>query len=291
MTVDRRDFLKQAGGFLGSAAGSSLTPSGRAASNAPTASPSLAGEGPAPGEEWLDLSEAKLFAPPGLSPREQRALMVLAQEVEKRTELRLPLVHSWPSTSAPMVLAGTNATLNRLRGQLPRGISGQGVAREAEGYAIRVSQGEGAPVVSVAGADERGVQFGVGKLLRSLRMTKLRVEVESHLEIQSSPKYPLRGHQLGYRPKTNSYDGWTVALWDQYIRELALFGCNFIELIPPRSDDDEDSPHFTLPKKEMMIEMSRICDEYGLDVWIWYPAMERDYSDAATVDREVAAWG
>jgi hypothetical protein len=187
-----------------------------------------------------------------------------------------------------VVVAGTNGTLNNLRGRLPREIP---AAREAEGYAIRISQVEGAPVVSVAGADERGVMFGVGKLLRSLRMTKLQVEVESHLAIQSSPKYHLRGHQLGYRPKTNSYDGWTVALWDQYIRELALFGCNFIELIPPRSDDDDDSPHFTLPKKEMMIEMSRICDEYGLDVWIWYPAMERDYSDPATVERELAAWG
>jgi hypothetical protein len=251
-------------------------------------SPTLAGGNAAAGDEWLDLSEAKLFAPPGLTPREERALLVLAQEVEKRTELRLPLVRSWPSPPAPMVVAGTNATIHRLQGHLPGGIP---AAREAEGYAIRVAQGEGAPVVSVAGTDERGVLFGVGKLLRSLRMTRLRVEVESHFEIQSSPKYPLRGHQLGYRPKTNSYDGWTVGLWDQYIRELALFGCNLIELIPPRSDDDEDSPHFPLPKKEMMIEMSRICDEYGLDVWIWYPAMERDYSDFATVDRELAAWG
>ena len=80
-------------------------------------------------------------------------------------------------------------------------------------------------------------------------------------------------------------------MWDQYIRELALFGCNMIELIPPRSDDDADSPHFPLPQKDMMIEMSRICDEYGLDVWIWYPAMEPDYSDPRRVERELAAWG
>jgi len=271
---------------LGSAAGISLVPSTCEAMRA-SAPPALAGGNAAAGGEWLNLTEAKLFSPPGLSPREERALLVLAQEVEKRTELRLPIVHSWPSAPTTMVAAGTNATLNRLRAHLPGGIP---AAQKAEGYAIRVAQAEGAPVISVAGTDERGVLFGIGKLLRSLRMTRLSVEVESHLEIQSSPKYPLRGHQLGYRPKTNSYDGWTVALWDQYIRELALFGCNFVELIPPRSDDDDDSPHFTLPKKEMMIEMSRICDEYGLDVWIWYPAMERDYSDAATVDREIAAW-
>jgi len=288
MTVDRRHFLKQAGSFLGSAAGISLAPSGR---GAPLHLTALAEDNSGAGEDWLDLSAAKLYAPPGLSPREERVLTVLAQEVERRTELRLPLVHSWPTSSAPMVMVGTNTTLDRLRGRLPAGLRAPEAAREAEGYAIGVSRSEGAPVVSVAGADERGVLFGVGKLLRSLRMTKLRVEVASHFEVKSWPKYPLRGHQLGYRPKTNSYDGWTVALWDQYIRELALFGCNFIELIPPRSDDDADSPHFTLPPKEMMIEMSRICDEYGLDVWIWYPAMEPDYSDPATVERELAAWG
>ena len=71
----------------------------------------------------------------------------------------------------------------------------------------------------------------------------------------------LRGHQLGYRDKTNSYDGWDLPQWDQYIRELAIFGTNAIELIPPRSDDRADSVHFPLPPLEMMEGMSRIADE------------------------------
>ena len=55
-------------------------------------------------------------------------------------------------------------------------------------------------------------------------------------------------------------------MWEQYIRDLAIFGTNAIELIPPRSDDAPDSPHFPLPPMDMMAEMSSICDEYGLDV-------------------------
>ena len=101
---------------------------------------------------------------------------------------------------------------------------------------------------------------------------------------------PLRGHQLGYRPKVNAYDGWTPAQFEQYIRDLAVFGTNAIELIPPRSDDQEDSPHFPLPKIEMMVEQSRICKEYGIDVWIWYPAMDKDYSDPATVEFALKEW-
>ena len=111
------------------------------------------------------------------------------------------------------------------------------------------------------------------------------------LKISTAPKYSLRGHQLGYRPKTNSYDGWNVAMWEQYIRDLAVFGTNAIELIPPRSDDAADSPQFPLPPMQMMIEMSRLADEYGLDVWIWYPAMDRDYSDPETVESALKEWG
>src|SRR5439155_840289 len=41
----------------------------------------------------------------------------------------------------------------------------------------------------------------------------------------------------------------------------------------------------------MMVEMSRIADEYGLDVSIWYPAMDRDYSDPKTVEFALKEWG
>src|SRR6185436_2286132 len=66
---------------------------------------------------------------------------------------------------------------------------------------------------------------------------------------------------------------------------------NAIELIPPRSDDLANSPHFPLPQMQMMSEMSRLADEYGLDVWIWYPALDKDYSDEKTVESALKEWG
>ena len=143
----------------------------------------------------------------------------------------------------------------------------------------------------VAGNDARGVLFGVGRLLRELRMTPGECRCRPGSTSPSAPKYPLRGHQLGYRPKTNSYDAWDLPQWEQYIRDLAVFGTNAVELIPPRSDDDADSPHFPLPPMEMMIGMSQLCDDYGLDVWIWYPAMDADYSDPKTVEHALEGVG
>ncbi|MGH2794892.1 MAG: hypothetical protein ACRDKG_11380, partial [Actinomycetota bacterium] len=161
-----------------------------------------------------------------------------------------------------------------------------------EGYQLLINgAGRAAPTVLVLGADARGVLFGVGRLLRELRMDRGVLRVPANLSIVSAPKVALRGHQLGYRPKTNAYDAWDVPTWEQYIRDLAIFGSNAIELIPPRSDDAPDSPHFPLPQIDMMVEMSRIADEYSQDVWIWYPALDKDYGDPQQVEFALREWG
>ena len=95
---------------------------------------------------------------------------------------------------------------------------------------------------------------------------------------------------MGYRDKTNSYDGWDLPQWEQYICDMAVFGTNAIEMIPPRSDDLPDSVHFPRPILEMMTGVSAIADEYGIDVWLWYPALDEDYTDPATVEFALNEW-
>jgi Glycosyl hydrolase family 67 N-terminus len=240
--------------------------------------------------EFIDLIRAVIVSPQHASRRERKAVQVLVEEIERRTEIHLPVASAWPANLTATIVVGTTETLQRFDSQLAQGgIRGKSLAME--GYCLRALPGLQSPRVIVAGSDERGVLFGVGGLLRSLHMTRGSIKCRANLDLATSPRYPLRGHQLGYRPKTNSYDGWSVALWDQYIRDLAVFGTNAIELIPSRSDDVSDSPLFTLPPAQMMVEMSRIADEYGLDVWIWYPAMDKDYSDPKTVEAALAEWG
>jgi hypothetical protein len=209
----------------------------------------------------LDLTGATVVAPPNL-----KAVSVLVEEVEKRTGIRWPVEHTAQGV--------------RIEIAEKPGVPAEGYHIEARGSAIHVT-----------GNDARGVLFGVGRLLRELRMERGAVSIPDDWSETSAPRYRLRGHQLGYRPKTNSYDGWSVPVWDQYIRDLAIFGTNAIELIPPRSDDDADSPHFPLPPMRMMTEMSRLADEYGLDVWVWYPAMDTDYTDPKTVSAALEEWG
>ncbi len=219
------------------------------------------------GAQAADLTHATVVAPVNLSGPERKAVAMLVDAVRERTRITWTVVNAEPASGAVV----------RIR-------RGSGAA---EGYQLRaVANG-----VEIAGNDERGVLFGVGGLLRALEMRRDSVTLSRTLNVTTAPKYALRGHQLGYRPKTNSYDGWNVVMWESYIRDLAVFGANAIELIPPRSDDAADSPHFPLPPMQMMIEMSRLAQEYGMQCWIWYPAMDRDYSDAATVAAAIKEWG
>ena len=241
--------------------------------------------------ESLDITRSRVAFPQTASPRVRKAVEMLVDETAKRSHARWESTPAWPGEGAPVVAVGLASALGALAPRIASRLDRQSGEAKPEGYRLLVD-GEGAgAIVIVAGNDERGVLFGVGRLLRALRMRKGRVEVPGDLAVASSPGYPLRGHQLGYRPKTNSYDGWTIPLWEQYIRDLAVFGTNAVELIPPRSDDDADSPHFPVPPLEMMVGMSRLLDAYGLDVWIWYPAMDPDYSDPKTVERALAEWG
>jgi hypothetical protein len=213
----------------------------------------------------LDLTKAAVVSPAGLSTPETKAVALLLDEVEKRSGIR------WQTDATQ-----ASATIRIERGNGP-----------AEGYSIRTA----GVTVTISGNDARGVLFGIGRLLRELRMARGSIQISDGFAETSAPHYPLRGHQLGYRPKTNTYDAWSVRDFEQYIRDLAVFGSNAVELIPPRSDDAADSPHFTLAPMRMMIEVSRLLQEYGLDVSIWYPAMDRDYSDAATVESALDEWG
>ncbi len=210
----------------------------------------------------LDLTKATI-----VTHETGKAVQMLVEEVEKRTQVRWPVV-AQPPASGPSI-------------RIERG------SGPAEGFVIHTE----ANTITVRGNDARGLLYGVGRLLRALEMRRQSVILSAPLDVTAAPETKLRGHQLGYRPKTNSYDAWTLAMWEQYIRDLAVFGTNAVELIPPRSDDAADSPHFPLPQIDMMARMSKICDEYGIDVWIWYPALDRDYGDAKTVEFALNEWG
>lgn len=234
--------------------------------------------------KW-DLTDAALWIPYEASGAEAKAIQVLIEEVEKRTGIILPVTREWPEGQCVMV-AGTTTSLGehvqRFHPALQR-LATPG----KEGYRLLGLQAA-ETVVLIVGEDQRGLLYGIGKFLRKARMKMESIQIEANLSISSTPRQALRGHQLGYRPKTNAYDAWSVEQFEQYIRELALFGANSIEIMPPRTDDHATGPLMKVDPMEMMIRLSEIIHSYGLDVWVWYPNMADDYTDSSTIQAEVA---
>ena len=235
----------------------------------------------------MDLSNAYVLTSDEISTLELKAVKLLIAEIEKRTGIRLKIIHKWPADRRPVILIGSEASTSKFLGSyldLLDGLEKPG----KEGYRILVNADKG--IVFVIGADQRGVLYGVGRLLRKLYLRKNSIKINENLRISSTPRYALRGIQLGYRPKTNAYDAWSVEQFEQYIRELAIFGANAIEILPPRTDDDPISPHMKVDPLKMMIKLSEIIASYGLDVWIWYPNMfsESDYKNEEYMKKELA---
>lgn len=219
----------------------------------------------------IDLRGANLIVSASVpSPMRETAARMLVEEIKKRTEVTLKNASAWPKSGATIALV-LSSDKQLLGKSVPASVSDHGAEFKKEGYRI-VSEGTGKNgIIYVIGADSRGVLFGTGWLLRHLSMAKNILMLEKAVDFASSPDFPIRGHQLGYRTTANTYDAWTVAQFDQYIRELAIFGSNAVEGIPFQ-ERDAPSPHFKIPSAEMRIRMSEICQAYDMDYWVWTPA-------------------
>jgi len=218
----------------------------------------------------LDVSRAVIVVRSGdLPPAGKTAAAVLVEEIERRSGIRLRTESRWPE-QGPVIAASSTRNVPEWGRAIPE------TTPRAEGFRLLVD----GPVVWVVGADARGALYGVGYLLRQLNWAKGKLELPAALDVTTSPQSPIRGHQLGFRATANSWDAWTVAQFERYIRELALFGINSIENIP--FGDESRNPLVKVPKRVMNRAIAEICLRYGLDYWVWTPvAVDLNDKDGA----------
>lgn len=230
----------------------------------------------------FDFSKAGIAVSSKLaSPQKETFVRVLQEEIKARTQLNLLVQEK--SNKLPLialVLASDDLLGDIVVPKLPT----PSVVLQKEGFGISIDLSSGRPILWLIGGDERGVLFAIGEFLRKADLNKQKIVVDKTIEIVTAPKYAIRGHQIGYRNTANSWDAWNEKQYEQYIRELALFGSNSIENIPLQ--DGPPGPHMKIPREEMNIKMSQICMNYGLDYWVWTPA-DIDLSDQVKFKEEV----
>ncbi len=219
--------------------------------------------------ELHDLSNAAIWAADD-SPVVATAGRMLQEEIAQRTGKALPLAGDAPNDDVPLIAL---CAADRAPKSLRAFVGGMKVPEKAEGFAIAVDSSGNAPIVVLAGHDERGVLFAAGRFLLNLRMDDGLLELPSDFQIATAPRYPYRGHQIGFRNLSHCYDAWTAQQYEQYMREMAVFGANSFETTSFGDPNEKDGPHAKLTKGEMAAEWSRICQEYGYDFWLFSHAI------------------
>ena len=105
----------------------------------------------------LDLTKAVVVSSPNLSGPEKKAVAMLIEEVEKRTQIRWANTSTWPSSDQPVVVVGPISLLNSVAGNYASEFSANRQPRVAEGFQIQIKTGKGAPAVFVIGNDAREI--------------------------------------------------------------------------------------------------------------------------------------
>ena len=204
------------------------------------------------------------------SPVKETLVKMLKEEVLKRTSVEWKQVANW-GAGKETVIAVVLSSDNELAGVKVPVREGENLPEtKPEGYRIISTPNKTRNIIWIIGADARGTMFGAGKLLRTMNWANKKVLFDKQLDFASSPMQSIRGHQLGYRNTANSYDAWDVAQYDQYIRELVIFGTNAVEVTP--TNNIKESVHYKMNPDQMDFQISNICKNYGIDYWIWQPA-------------------
>ena len=220
-------------------------------------------------EKRLNVSNATILLSPNIkSPVRESASEILTEEISKRTSLQLKSANSWSNeTVIACALSGDKdlygeALPNRAGRDLPE--------FKKEGYRLYHEVRNSKDILWIIGADARGILYGIGKLLGTSIMKDKQIHLTADIDIASSPEFSLRGHQFGYRNTANSWDAWTIEQFDQHFREQILFGANSFENIP--FQNEAPSVLMKYPREEMNIALSKICEKYDAEYWIWTPA-------------------
>ncbi len=216
----------------------------------------------------VDLSQATLLISPSIKASfQETAANILVEEIAKRTELKLERADTWNTRT---VIALQLVDQNDLVGILPPTRNDEHPEYRKEGYRLMHENKDGKDILWIIAADTRGLLYGIGKFLRTAIMKEGQLSIANTIDVSESPEYELRGHQFGYRNTANSWDAWSVEQFDQHFREQVLFGANSFENIP--FQEPNSSSHFKVHPQEMEVELSKICDKYEADYWVWTPA-------------------
>ena len=121
----------------------------------------------------------------------------------------------------------------------------------------------------------RGLIYAIGLFLRKTEIQGKTFSLCADITGKHAPKKAIRGHQLGYRPCSNTYDAWMPDQFARYMTQLMFFGMNTVEFIP----FTEQNALMRYSGPEMTRILSETAHSLGLEVSLWIPNTEKDEAE------------
>lgn len=154
---------------------------------------------------------------------------VLQHRIETRSAVKCAITRSVPNAGFTVLLgqAGRSATIDKAC--LAYAVQLPGVSRRApEGFALKSVTLKSGPGIVAVGADERGVLYAAGELLRRIGYFEDHVEI-GPIDVSTAPAYRFRGssaNQGGTMMRVTGARGWTQDELFEVILDYALAGAN-----------------------------------------------------------------
>ena len=115
-----------------------------------------------------DFSKTTIFLQDKKNVQLQKAVQVLSEEVKSRSNLLLPVTYKPATDGQQSIIVGVEERMERLPENIKSSLS-KLPATGKDGYKIVLLQNK---TIVIAGHDERGALYGVGKLLRKMDLNK-----------------------------------------------------------------------------------------------------------------------
>jgi hypothetical protein len=162
---------------------------------------------------------------------EERIARLLSERVLRRSRIAVEVSHHAVAGVDLRVVIGRRTTSNGFFKALVErhGLTLPGTARTApEGYAVKLVQEDGRPLLLAEGADARGLLYAAGEVLRRFEYGLDHVRL-APVDISTAPAYRFRGssaNQGGTMRNITGARGWTAKEWQDYFLDYALSGAN-----------------------------------------------------------------
>lgn len=126
----------------------------------------------------------------------------------------------------------------------------------------------------------RGFIFAIGLFLRKSVPENNGIHLLYDISGSYSPDKKIRGHQVGYRQTSNTYEAWGIEEYKRCYLDMMFFGANTCEHIPYENGKSDRSPIMKYDEQELLCSASKEAEMLGLDVSVWYPNCEKDIETA-----------